>query len=399
MGKGSNSTPRSFKKAVIRGTRFIKKQSLKFNPKANYDSRRKNTNEPIVAVDAMGGDYAPLEVVKGAVRAAAEFGIQIQLVGPPDRISRELGKYDIKNLPIEIVPANDYITMEDKNPATAVRRKPDSSIMVCMKQVASGQADAAVSAGSTGAASAAALFCLKRIPGIERPGICVRLPTTLGEMVLIDAGANVDSTPVQMAQHALMGSLFASNILNVEVPRVGLLNIGEEPGKGNHSSKEAFAILEKMSSINFVGNVEGRTLSEHYCEVLVADGFIGNVFIKTLEGTIKMCFQMLHQELTKTIDLKMGAMICKPAFRSLKQDRLNYAKYGGAVLLGVQGAVVIAHGVSNDFAIMNAIKLAADTARHKVIQKIKDNLSLEQLNEVKGLDEEGSNESEVSSES
>lgn len=386
MSKGSNNSgPRAFKRAFIRGTRFIKKHSSSFSFKGSPTSSRKKITEPIVAVDAMGGDYAPHEIIKGAVRAAREFGIKIQLVGPPDRLSRELSKYDIKDLPIEIVAASDYITMEDKQPATAVRRKPDSSIVVAMKQVASGQADAVVSAGSTGAASAAALFCLKRIPGIERPGIAVLIPTTEGQMVLVDAGANVDSTAAQMAQHALMGSLFASTALNLESPRVGLLSIGEEPGKGNFSTKAAFAVLEKMQSINFVGNVEGRTLSESYCDVLVADGFVGNVFLKTLEGSIKMAFQMLHQELTKSIDLKMGALICKPAFRELKHERLNYAKYGGAVLLGVQGVVIIAHGISNDYAIMNAIKVGAETAQGGVIQKIKENLKIDDISALSGL--------------
>jgi phosphate acyltransferase len=382
MVKGNNSAPRSFKKAVIRGTRFIKKQSLKFNPKTENTTKRSNVDDPVVALDVMGGDYAPLEIIKGAVRAAAEYGIRVQLVGPPDRISRELSKHKIDGLPLEIVAANDVITMEDKNPASAVRRKSDSSIVVCMKQVLSGQANAVVSAGSTGAASAAAFLYLKRIPGIERPSICALIPTSQGEMVLLDAGANVDSTPVQIAQHALMGSLFASQLFNMEVPRVGLLNIGEEPGKGSQTTKEVFGLLSKMSMINFVGNVEGRTLSEHYCEVLVSDGFIGNIFLKTLEGAIKMSFQMLHQELTKSIDLKMGAMVCKPAFKALKQERLNPAKYGGAVLLGVQGVVVISHGNSNDFAILNAIKLAADTAKSRVVQKIKDSLDTPQAKEV-----------------
>ncbi|HEY9886648.1 MAG TPA: phosphate acyltransferase PlsX, partial [Vampirovibrionales bacterium] len=322
----------------------------------------------------MGGDYAPQEVVKGAVRAASELGITVQIVGPPDRISRELSKYDITGLPIEIVEANDYITMEDKQPATAVKRKPNSSVVVATKQVQEGLADAVVSAGSTGAASAAALFYLKRIKGIERPGIGVWLPTAKGDMIMVDAGANVDSSPTQIAQHAMMGKALAGNFLKVDNPRVGLLNIGEEPGKGCKVAKETYEILSEMKNLNFVGNVEGRTLAEHYCDVLVADGFVGNIFLKTLEGAIKMSFQMLHQELTSSLELKMGAMICKPAFKKLKNDRLNYAKYGGAILLGVEGVVVIAHGISNDFAIMNAIKLAADSAKAQVVSQIKEDL-------------------------
>jgi len=363
---------RAFKKAVIRGTRFIQKH----NPlvkKASSDIL--NSSEIIVAVDIMGGDYAPLEIIKGSIRAAREFGIKVQLVGPPDRISRELSKYNIDGLSIEIVEANEFISMEDKDPVKAIRSKNNNtSVVVATNQVATGQAHAVVSAGSTGAAAAAAFFWLGRISGIERPGIAALIPTSKGQMVLIDAGANAESTPLRMAQHAIMGSLFASKIFKLASPRVGLLNIGEEPGKGNQLTKEAFSLLNQIESINFVGNVEGRTLAEHYCDVLVSDGFVGNVFLKTLEGTIKMSFQMLYQELTQSIDLKIGAAICKPAFRKLKGDRLSPAKYGGAVLLGVNGVVVIAHGNSNDFAIMNAIKLAADTARSGIINEIKENL-------------------------
>jgi glycerol-3-phosphate acyltransferase PlsX len=378
MAKGNNSTTRNFKRAVIRGTRFLKKHSpLNFLLPINQPLKK--FDEIIVAVDVMGGDNAPHEIVKGAVRATRELGIKVQLVGPADRISRELSRFDIAGLPLEIVDAPDFISMEEKQPVVAVRRKPDSSIMVTMKQVASGQAHAAVSAGSTGAAATAALFHLKRIPGIERPGIAAVVPNSTGEMILVDAGANVDSTPSQMAQHAIMGSLFASGLWEIESPRVGLLNIGEEPGKGNQSSKHAFEVLDKLPLINFVGNVEGRTLSENYCDVLVADGFVGNIFLKTVEGSIKMAFQILHQELTRTMDVKMGALVCKPAFIRVKQERLNYAQYGGAVLMGVQGVVVIAHGISNDFAILNAIRLAAETARSQIVDRIKQTLQTEDI--------------------
>ncbi len=372
MGKDNS---RAFKKAVITGTRFIQKHNPLLK-KANSDIVNiSNSVEVIVAVDIMGGDYAPLEIIKGSVRAAREFGIKVQLVGPPDRISRELGKYNLEGLSIQIVEANEFISMEDKDPVKSIRsRNNNTSIVVATNQVASGQAHAVVSAGSTGAAAAAAFFYLGRISGIERPGIAALIPTSKGQMVLIDAGANAESTPLRMAQHAIMGSLFAAKILNLELPRVGLLNIGEEPGKGNQLTKDAFMLLNQIQSINFVGNVEGRTLAEHYCDVLVSDGFVGNIFLKTLEGAIKMSFQMLYQELTQSIDLKIGAAICKPGFKKLKGDRLNPAKYGGAVLLGVNGVVVIAHGNSNDFAIMNAIKLAADTARSGIINEIKENL-------------------------
>ncbi len=384
----SNSPNRNFKRAVIRGTRFLKKHSpLK---SSGNNIKKKSTEDIVIAVDAMGGDNAPHEIIKGAVRAAREFNIGVQLVGQVDRISRELAKYEIKNLPIEIVHAPDVIGMEDKQPARAVAKKPDASVVVTMRQVASGQAHGAVSAGSTGAAGASALFCLGRINGIDRPGIAATVPTTKGDMILIDAGANVDSSALQIGQHALMGSIFASAILGLENPRVGLLNIGEEPGKGNIASKQTFNLLEKISSINFVGNVEGRTLSDSFCDVLVADGFVGNIFLKTLEGSIKMTLQVLHEELTKSIEMKMGAFMCKPAFRAIKHERLNYAKYGGAVLLGVQGVVVIAHGISNDFAIMNAIKLAADSAKMQIVEKIGNSLKADEILAMKEAAKENS---------
>ncbi|MDX1917972.1 MAG: phosphate acyltransferase PlsX [Candidatus Caenarcaniphilales bacterium] len=380
MSKASDQPNRLIKKAVIRGTRFLKKhaplnaESEKELPEFNHRSR------PVVAVDAMGGDYAPLEIVKGSLRAARELDIAVQLVGPTERIQTELRKYDDwRNLPVEIISAEEYLEMDEKQPAVAVRRKPGLSINVAMRQVSEGKADAFVGAGSTGGVAASALFTLKRIKGIERPGIGAVVPTSKGQMILVDAGANVDSTPYQMAQHAIMGSIFASIYFGIESPQIGLLNIGEEPSKGNHSAKNTFSVLEKLKTINFVGNVEGRTIAEHYCDVLVADGFVGNVFLKTAEGSVKMAFQIMHQELTKSLDLKMGALICRPAFRAIKHERLNYAKYGGAILLGVHGVVVVAHGISNDFAIMNAIKLAAESTRSRIVRRIEDALKTDEL--------------------
>ncbi len=370
-------TNKLFKKAVLKGTRLIKKGlELSQKPMPPWDG---DPNAPAVAVDVMGGDHAPYEIIKGAIRAAREYGVPVQLVGSPEKIARVIGRLDISGLPIEIVPATDSIGMDDKQPVLAVRRKPQASIVVAMRQVAQGRASAVVSAGSTGAVAAAALLILKRIKGIERPGIGVVIPSSKTNIVLIDAGANVDSTPVQIAQHAIMASIFASQVLEQDSPRVGLLNIGEEAGKGNAQSKLTYELLSKLSVINFIGNVEGRTLSEHHCDVLVTDGFIGNVFLKTLEGSIKMMLQMLHQELTKSIDLKMGAMICRPAFSEIKNNRLNYARYGGAMLLGVRGPVVIAHGISNDFAIMNAIVLAQNAVKAQVVQQIEAKLSLDEL--------------------
>ena len=375
----SSSFPkREIKKVVIKGTRFLRKHSLL--PKTPLKPR--STDEIIVAVDAMGGDHAPTEIVKGAVRAASEFGIAIQLIGISSTLSRELAKYDTKNLQIEVIHAPDIIGMEDKQPARAVAKKPNSSIVMAMRQVASGQASAVVSAGSTGAAAVSALFCLQCIPGIERPGIAAVVPTSKGLMILIDAGANVDSSPAQIGQHSLMGSLFAKGILQIDNPKVGLLNIGEEPGKGNQASKNTFQVLSEIKGINFIGNVEGRTLADGTCDVLVADGFVGNIFLKTLEGSIKMSFRILGNELTKSLEVKMGALMCKPAFQKVKHEHLNYAKYGGAVLLGVKGPVVIAHGISDSFAIMNAIDLAARTAKSKIVSNITESIKEESILEI-----------------
>lgn len=367
-------TRRFLKKAVIKGQKLIKKYTTDPVGTEHLDEYESGNSEwqslPAVAVDAMGGDFAPVEIVKGAVRAARELNIRIQLVGPRDIIRRELRKYETKGLPIEIIHCEDYIRMDEKNPASAVKKQKNASIVVCMRQVLEGKAVAAVGAGSTGAAAASALLVLKRISGVERPAIAVVLPVAEGEIVLLDAGANVDSTPFQIAQHALMGSVFAGEILNKPNPRIGLLSIGEEAGKGNKIVKDTYEILSHIESLNFIGNVEGRTLNEHECDVVVCDGFVGNVFLKTAEGTAKMVFHVMAQELTANLSIKMGALMCKEAFRNIKNTRLNPAKYGGAALLGVKGNVIIAHGNSNDFAVMNAIRIAMETANSGIVEQI-----------------------------
>ena len=323
-----------------------------------------------IAVDAMGGDYAPVEVVHGAYVAAKEFGIKVQLVGNEDVIKSELKKYQAsESLPIEIIHADEVIDMGESQPANAVRKKQNSSIVVAMNQVARGLAEGVVAAGSTGAAAAAALLTLKRIEGIERPCIAAVMPTRLKPVILADAGANVESTSQQLLQNALMGAALSKGIFKLENPKVGLLNIGEEPGKGNTLVKEAYDLLKKERYLNFIGNVEGRDVPEGVCDVCVCDGFVGNVFLKTAEGMIKMVAALLREELTKDVMGKIGALLSKDSFYRMRK-RVDYSEFGGAQLLGVKGVCVIAHGSSRYIAIKNAIKVARDAADANIINII-----------------------------
>jgi glycerol-3-phosphate acyltransferase PlsX len=317
----------------------------------------------------MGGDNAPSEIVHGAVLAAKEYKIHIQLTGPESIINQELQKHDYADLPIEIIPANEVIEMGDKNPALSVRKKQNSSIVVAAKQVASGKAGGMVSAGSTGASAAAALFCLKRIEGIDRPCLAAVLPTQKNPVLLVDAGANVTATKEQLLQNALMGSALARVIFKLDNPRVGLLNIGEEPGKGNDLVKEAFQVLNDCKSINFIGNIEGRAVAEGFCDVFVSDGFVGNVFLKAAEGYAKMVAVLLREELTKDIKGKFGALLSKDSFYRLRK-RIDYSEYGGGQLIGIKGVCVIAHGSSHAKAVMNAIRVAKEGIESDVVSLI-----------------------------
>lgn len=320
-----------------------------------------------IAVDAMGGDYAPVEIVHGAVLAAKEFGIRVQLVGSQEVIKSELKKYSsFAELPLEVIHADEIIDMGEIQPANAVRRKQNSSIVVAMNQVLKGFAGGVVSAGSTGAAAAAALLTLKRIEGIERPSIAAVMPTRSKPVILVDAGANVESTSQQLVQNAFMGVALSKGIFKLENPRVALLNIGEEPGKGNTLVKEAYELLSEEKSLNFIGNIEGREVPEGMCDVCVCDGFVGNVFLKTAEGMAKMVATLLREELTRDLLGKVGALFAKESFYRLRK-RVDYSEYGGAQLLGVQGVCVIAHGSSRHVAIKNAIRVAKDAAEANII--------------------------------
>ena len=323
-----------------------------------------------IAVDAMGGDYAPSEVIYGAYLAAREDGIRIQLTGPENILRQELSKYPASEyLPIDLISASEVIDMGESQPAIAVRKKPNSSIVVAMNQVAQGKAGGVVAAGSTGAAASAALLCLKRIEGIERPCIAALIPTHSLPVVLADAGANVEATPEQLFQNALMAISLSKGLFKLDSPRVALLNIGEEPGKGNTLVKEAYNLFKSNGKVNFIGNVEAREVPEGMCDVCICDGFVGNIFLKTAEGMAKLVTTLLREELTKDVKGKLGAFLAKDSFYRMRK-RIDYSEYGGAQLLGVKGVCVIAHGNSRHIAIKNAIRVAKNAVDANIISTI-----------------------------
>jgi len=313
-----------------------------------------------VAVDALGGDRAPEEIAAGAA-AAASGEIQSVLFGPPG--------LDALGLPL--VEASESIEM-DEHAVDAVRAKPDSSLVRAVRAVADGDADAVVSAGNTGAMLAASLLHIRRLPGVHRPGIAVVIPTVRGPSVLIDAGANADARPEHLLQFGHMGAVFAEEILGIPEPEVRLLSIGEEAEKGSQLSLEAHELL-RASSLRFGGNTEGRTILHGDADVVVADGFTGNVALKTLEGTVRSLLASLRDELDSSLRGKLGGLLIRPAARRVR-SRLDPETYGGGYLLGLRGIVVIAHGSSSRVAIANAIRLAAKGVEHGVVEHLEEQL-------------------------
>jgi glycerol-3-phosphate acyltransferase PlsX len=313
-----------------------------------------------VAVDALGGDNAPDEVILGALDAAAE-GIAVTLYGPAG--------LDTRGLPL--VEAPDHIEMAEK-PAEAVRAKPDSSLVAAVRAVADGEADAVLSAGNTGAMLAAGMLHLRRIPGVMRPAIAVPIPAREGPSVLLDAGANADARPEHLLQFAHMGSIFCRELLEIPNPDVRLLSIGEEDEKGNALTLEAHALL-RASDLNFTGNLESRELLRGAADVVVTDGFTGNIALKLLEGTIKDLLDALRSEITSTATGKLGGLLIRPAARRLR-TRFDPDTYGGAYLLGLRGLAVIAHGSSGRRAVANAIRLAARGVEHRVVERLAERL-------------------------
>ncbi|MDP4125679.1 MAG: phosphate acyltransferase PlsX [Bacillota bacterium] len=319
-----------------------------------------------IAVDAMGGDYAPEEIIKGALIAAEKDpDVQLILVGQKERISPFLTSDKPNN--ISLYEATEVIAM-DEHPANAVRKKKDSSIVVATRLVKLGEADAVVSAGSTGAQMAAALLGLGRIKGIERPAIATVLPTPEGGKLILDVGANMDATPEQLCQYAQMGSIYAEKILRIPNPRVGLLNVGSEEGKGNDLTQKTYPLL-KGAPLNFIGNIEGRDVPFGRADVVVCEGFVGNVFLKTAEGLAGVLFRQIKEKITANTFRKLGALIVKPGLKEIAQ-MMDYAEYGGAPLLGVNGISIICHGSSNSRAIFNAVRVARECVEIQLIQQI-----------------------------
>jgi len=323
-----------------------------------------------IVLDAMGSDKAPEPEIRGAILATRLLDVRVHLVGPEDLLRpklREAIKLYSRGTrpPVFIVQASEWISMDDKA-ALAVRSKRDSSMRVALKMVREGRAAGFVTAGNTGAAMATAKMVLGSLAGIDRPALATGLPTTTGQpCVLLDVGANVDSDPENLVQFAIMGHVFAKNVLHVARPRIGLLSIGEEDGKGNSLTRDTLPLLRELHGINFIGNVEGRDLFNGHCDVAVCDGFVGNVALKTCEGTAKLLSVSLKESLKSTVTSQVGALLSKKAFTAFKK-RLDYSEYGGAQLLGVRGPCIVGHGSSNERAIMNGIRIAAEFAQAEV---------------------------------
>jgi glycerol-3-phosphate acyltransferase PlsX len=335
----------------------------------------------VIALDALGSDRAPKPEIEGAILAARQYGVRVLLVGPEDVIKAELDRHPAAaRLPIEIVHASEFITMEDK--VEAIRAKRDSSMRVGLRMVREGQAAGFVSAGNTGAAMATAKVVLGAVPGVDRPALAAVFPTAPGNpAMLLDVGANVDCTAQNLEQFAVMGDIYFRAMFGdmfgkrsaSHGARVGLLSIGEEEGKGNDLTREAFQLLKQLP-LNFVGNVEGRDLFNGKVDVIVADGFVGNVALKISEGVSNLVRTALKESLKATITRQVGALLSRSAFIDFKK-RLDHTEYGGAPLLGVKGVCIITHGSSNANAIKNAVRVAAEFSERGINEKIERGLA------------------------
>jgi len=323
-----------------------------------------------VALDAMGGDHAPREIVAGAADAARELDVEVILAGPADRLKEELRHVPAPARPeaLRIVDAPEVIGMAEA-PAMALRRKRRSSIAVALDLVRRGEADAMVSAGNTGAVMAAALLTLRPIEGIDRPAIAAVLPTQRGRAIMLDAGANVDCRPKHLLQFGVMGSVYATRVLGIESPRVGLLSNGEEDTKGNELVVRAAELLRR-SGLRFIGNVEGRGVFAGAADVVVCDGFVGNVVLKFGEGLALGIFSLLREELSRGLLVRLGVALARPRLKALAL-RLDHTEYGGAPLLGVDGICIVSHGSSKARAVRNAIGLAAESVRARMVDAIR----------------------------
>ncbi|WP_460596542.1 phosphate acyltransferase PlsX [Geomonas sp. Red276] len=324
-----------------------------------------------VAVDVMGGDNAPHVEVEGAVAAAREFGVPVTLVGDTERVKAELARYDVTGLDIDLWHASEVVGMHD-SASDAVRKKKDSSIRVAFELVKEGKAAAVVSAGNSGATMAAGMFVLKRMKGIDRPAIAQIFPTLTGKTLVLDVGGNVDCKPIHLLQFAIMGEVYARFVMGVAAPRVGLLSNGEEDSKGNDLTRESSLMLREKP-INYIGYVEGRDIFNGTVDVVVTDGFVGNVVLKVSEGLAEAVGKMLKAEIKSSLLSQVGYLLCRKAFNNFKKT-VDYAEYGGAPLLGINGVGMICHGGSNPKAIKNAIRFAHDYALKGVNGRMADKL-------------------------
>jgi phosphate acyltransferase len=328
----------------------------------------------VIAVDAMGADKAPKPEIEGSILATKHHNVRVLLVGREEQLRTELEHHpSAANLPIEIVHASEVVSMNDKA-AQAVRSKRDSSLRVGLRLVREGRAAGFITAGNTGAAMATAKMVLGTLPHVDRPALAAVFPTSKGSAaILVDVGANVDCKPHNLEQFAVMGEIYSRSIFEIARPRVGLLSVGEEESKGNELTKEAHALLKALP-LNFIGNVEGRDLYNGHADVIVCDGFVGNVALKTSEGLVEAVRFLLKESLQSTITSQVGAILSKRAFADFKK-RLDYSEYGGAPLLGVKGVCIIGHGSSNANAIKNAIRIAAQFADTKINAKIEQEIA------------------------
>lgn len=324
-----------------------------------------------IAVDVMGTDYGPAEIIKGVLQAVSEYGCDVVLVGNQEVIRRELAREHQENNPrVTIHHASQVIEMQD-HPGISVKKKKDASIVVATHLLHEKECDALVSSGSTGAAVASALFGLGRIRGIERPAIATVIPNVKGATVLVDSGAKVDAKPEQLVQNAIMGSIYAELQLGIPQPRVGLLNIGEEETKGNEQCLATYPLLKKDPHIHFIGNVEGRDINKGTVDVVVCDGFVGNVVLKTMEGLAAAVMEILKKTLMESgLFAKLGALLMKPALLRMKKQ-MDASEYGGALLMGVRAPFIICHGSSKAKAIKNAVRVAIELTRKDVVGRIR----------------------------
>lgn len=316
-----------------------------------------------IAVDGMGGDYAPGVVVEGACRASGDFNAEIVLVGKEEALKRELNKHTVMGGRIFIHHASETVDMDD-SPVVALKKKKDSSVQVCMDLLKRGEVNAVVTAGNTGAAVASGTLTLGLLPGVKRPGIAITLPTLKGLSLIMDVGANIDPKPEHLFQYAIMAEIYYRYLCKKKKPSVSLLNIGEEETKGTEVLKETYKMLRE-ADLNFIGNVEGRDIFAGKSDCIICDGFVGNVLLKTVESIADTTREIVERSIRNSVLAKIGALLLKSSFVQIKKD-IDYSEAGGAPLLGVNGVVIISHGGSNAKAIRNAIKIAINTHENDV---------------------------------